>query len=376
MQKLDRSNTWPYLGRAWWAVAGALLLATFLPACSSPSEEPEAAARPTPLVVVETVEEGTWQDTVELTTELVPRAAVTVAAEIAGRIVALPVDHGDAVARGDVVARLEVSGAEAELAQAEARLASARANVQQAERDLERGRALANADGVISKDALERFELAREIGEAARREAEAAVAVASERMADTVVQAPFAGKVSERLVELGSWVSPGDPIVRIVDRQRLRAQAAAGQQDRVQLHLGAPVTVRADALPGATFAGQLRFLGQEADTATGTYMVEAEVPAAAASNGAELLPGMRGAMTIELATRRGLVIPRTAVLVTQGGAAVFVVEAGTARRRAVEVRTISPERSEVLTGLTAGDRLVVQGQHQLADGDAVEVREP
>ena len=77
-------------------------------------------------------------------------------------------------------------------------------------------------------------------------------------------------------------------------------------------------------------------------------------------------------MTAVLAIRSDLVIPRSAVLSTRAGASVFVVGGGVARRREVTVESVGPGEVAVGQGLSAGDLLVVQGQHRLADGDPVE----
>ncbi len=337
--------------------------------CAAPAHPAgeETAARP---VVTTTVAERTWHETIDLTAEIAPWAAVTVAAETSGRVLTLPVDHGDRVTAGDPVAHLDTANAQAEVYQARARRQSAEASLAQAQRDLDRGRTLDNG-GIISAGELDRLTVTLETAEAALQEAAAALTVADERLADTVVRAPFEGVVSERMVEIGSWVTPGSPVVRLVDRDRLKARASASQGDRVRLDVGAAVTVRADALSDTTFEGRIRFLGQEADLTTGTYLVEVEVPAAG-PNGALLLPGMQGVMTAVLAIRSDLVIPRSAVLSTRAGASVFVVEDGVARRREVTVESVGPGEVAVGQGLSAGDLLVVQGQHRLADGDAVE----
>ncbi|MEM9594606.1 MAG: efflux RND transporter periplasmic adaptor subunit [Acidobacteriota bacterium] len=377
MPKLRRPLPRPSSPPATGLATSVLLLAALLTGCGGgdSSAATAEAPPPTPLVATETVAEEAWRETVELSAELAPWAAVTVAAEAAGRVVELPIEHGDTVSAGQVVARLEAAGAEAELAQARARLASARASLTQAERDLERGRSLAGDDGILSADELDRLRLALDTGSAAAKEAEAAVAVAEERLADLVVRAPFDGVVSERSVELGSWVSPGGAVARIVDRRRIKVHAAASPEDRVRLRLDLPTSLHTEAFPDLDFAASLRFLGQESDPATGTYLVEAEVsPEAMSAAGRTLLPGMASSLRVDLAQHRGLVVPRTALVETTSGEVVFVVEDGVGRRRAVEVRPATPGKVEVLSGLAAGDELVVQGQHRLADGQGVEVK--
>ncbi|MEM1180471.1 MAG: efflux RND transporter periplasmic adaptor subunit [Acidobacteriota bacterium] len=337
---------------------------------AAPEAPGESVEVPTPLVAVASTEIESWRETVELSVELAPWAAVTVAAEVSGRVVDLRVDHGDRVREGDVLARLDSATAQAELEQAQARRRAASASWEQARRDLERGRSLAGENGILSKDELDRLELAVSTGEASALEAEAAVQVLEERLADMDVRAPFSGTVSERHAELGSWLGVGDPVLRLVDSRRLKARGSASQADRVRLDLDAAVEIRTDALGDRGFDGRLRYLGAEADAATGTYLVEAEV-AAAQGDGPRLLPGMRGSMVLEIESHRDVLLPRTALV----DGAVFVVQDGVAVRRAVESEAIGPGRVRVLGGVEAGELVVVQGQHRLADGVEVNVRE-
>jgi len=88
-------------------------------------------------------------------------------------------------------------------------------------------------------------------------------------------------------------------------------------------------------------------------------------------DGLRLLPGMRGSMTLVLATQQDLLLPRPALV----DGAVFVVQNDQASRRTIESEPIGPGRLRVLGGLEAGERVVVQGQHRLADGERVSVRE-
>ncbi|MEM6793132.1 MAG: efflux RND transporter periplasmic adaptor subunit [Acidobacteriota bacterium] len=363
---------WPRAPQTIWALLPILALTS---GCAKPEAEasPEDDAPIAQLVAVTQVDLEEWFETVELTAELVPWAAVTVAAEVAGRVIELPVDHGDRVRKGEAIARLDTSATEAEKAQAEARLQSARASLEQAQRDLTRGESLSDRDsGILSEDDLDRLRLAKSTGEAGVAEAEAALLRVEETLARMVIKAPFAGTVSERHAEVGSWLAPGTPVVRLVDSSRLKARGAANQIDRLRVGLEAPATVSTDALPGQEFAATLRYLGQEADPATGTYLVEAEVPAESAENPeARLLPGMRGSMTLELGRQSDLLVPRTALV----SGALFVIDGGTAVRVAVESEPIGPGRVRVLSGLEPGRQVVVQGQHRLRDGAAVEVRE-
>jgi membrane fusion protein (multidrug efflux system) len=326
-------------------------------------------------VVTAAAEEVALRDVVRLSAEVTPWASVTVAAEATGRVVELPVEVGDEVGAGALLARVDDEASRARLAESEARVAEAEATLEQAERDLERGRQLADTRD-ISQTELDRLALARDTA-AARLAADRASARLQRTMvADAETRAPFAGVVSERRVEIGSWISPGSPLVRLVDRRRLKIRGAASQRDRARLTPGLPASVRADALPDTVWQGSVRLLGQEADEATGTYLVEVTVDPPRAQTGERLLPGMQGSIEVEIGQRPALMIPRVALITTADGDGLFVVrdggEGGTVARF-LQPRTgvTSADRLEILEGLDAGDRVVVAGQHVLHDGDPV-----
>ncbi len=354
-------------------LAVALLCAV---ACSRPTADnpgnPEAAEETSSVrsVVTLPAREITLRDTVRLTAEVAAWAAVTVAAETTGRIVELPAEVGDEVARDQLVARIDDATVSARHSQAEAEVAQATAALAQAERDLERGRRLA-ATQDISEGDLDRLTLARDTADAQLAAARARARLSGESLADTVVRAPFAGVLSERPVEIGTWIAPGSPIVRLVDHRRVKVRGAASQQDRARLRTGLAAAVRVDALPGLTFAGHIRLLGQEADARTGTYLVEIAVEAPRAPSGERLLPGMQGSIVVEIGARPALVIPRSALITTAAGEGVFTAVDGVARFTSPETGEITKDQVEIVAGLAAGDEVVVIGQHVLEDGDPV-----
>ena len=358
-----------------------------LSACDDPGSttgvgDATAAAeetKPARTVVTELAAVVNLRRTVELTAEAAPWAAVTVAAEATGRIVELPVEAGDPVDAKTVLARIDDAKVRAELDQARAEVAQAEATLAQAERALERGRELATTRD-ISEDDLDRLTLAYDTAQPRLAAARARVTMKQQSLDGTVVRAPFAGVISERFVELGSWIATGSPLVRVVDQRRIKMIGAASQRDRARLRTGMPAEVRLEALPGVTFEGRVRLLGQEADQRTGTYRVEVAVDdprapfvdgSADGSAGDRLLPGLQGTLVVELGARQALTIPRSALFLGAGGEGVFTVRAGTARWVTPEVGTMSEDRAEILSGLEEGDPVVTLGQHMLHDGDPV-----
>lgn len=330
-------------------------------------------ATKTRMVVTAPVREIEFRDAVELSAEVTPWAAVEVAAEATGRVIELPVDVGDRVGKGTVVARIDGTILRAELARSEAELAQARATLVQAERDLARGEQLEETQD-ISIDDLDRLRLARDTAASQVAALEAMLDKTRQNVEDTEVKAPFAGVVSERLVEVGSWIAPGSTIVRLVDDRRLKVRGSASQRDRARIRPGLRAEVRVDALPGAVFEARVRLLGQEADPRTGSYLVEAQVDEPR-SAGKRLLPGMQGALSVELAARTTLMVPRAALLQTPAGEGLFVVRDGVATFVQPETGAVTADQIEILSQLEDGERVVTIGQHVLRDGDRVVIDE-
>lgn len=331
----------------------------------------EPASAPARTIVVAVARQIELRDTVELTAEIAPWSAVNVAAEATGRCVELPVEVGDTVAAGDVVARIDDASFRAELAHAEAEAAQAEANLAQAQRDLKRGQELEKTQD-ISIDDLDRLILAEDTTTAQLAALKASLTMKQQDLDDTVVVAPIGGVVSERFIEVGGWIGRGESILRLVEQNRLKVRGAASQRDRARIKPGLPAVVRVEALPDRTFAGRIRLLGQEADTNTGTYLIEGEVQPGR-SRGGRLLPGMQGSMTIELASRQALVVSKNALIETSEGKGLFVVHDEVVSFVSPETGAVTADQIEILGGLEAGDQVVVIGQHILRDGDKVRI---
>jgi RND family efflux transporter MFP subunit len=326
-------------------------------------------------VVTEPVAEMMLQTTIELSGEVRPWAAVTVVAEAAGRIVELWTEVGETVTAGQIVARLDDDRARARLEVARAEVARAEAGLTQARRDLTRGEQLAATNDISDVD-LESLHLAHDTVQAQLAAVKANLDLAEQALADSVVRAPFSGTVSARMVEIGSWISPGTPVIRLLDHSRVKIAGAASQRDRACLRTGLAAEIHAPALPEESFNGTIRLLGQEAEAATGTYLVELAVIDPTTPSGSRLLTGMQVSVIIAIGEHQTLAIPRQALVRTTSGDGVFIVNNGIAHFKAPELGEVHDLLVEIHSGLQPGDRIVISGQHILVDGCQVqELRE-
>ena len=160
-----------------------------------------------------------------------------VKARVAGELRDLTVREGDTVKAGQIIARVEPAEYHARLRQAQQLAESAKAQVDIARRAFDNNRSLVE-QGFISKTALDTSLASLAAAEASHRAAQAGMDVAAKALDDTVLRAPLAGLVSQRLAQPGEWVAPEARIVEIVDLSRLELEASLSATESMDLRLG------------------------------------------------------------------------------------------------------------------------------------------
>lgn len=330
-----------------------------------------------------------------------------VAAEVAGRVVATPVERGSAVATNAALIRIAAAEGEAQAveaqanaAQIEARLgvtagepfavervaevANARATLQLARSEFERARML-HEQQLLSQaefdqkraqtDSAERqYDVARN-GAAQQYQAllaaRARLTVAQKALADTTVRSPFDGVVGERFVSIGDYVTRGTKVASVMRVNPLRVELTVPEQYVSAVAIGRVVTFEVDAYPGETFTGHVRYVSPSVAADTRALTLEAVVPNA--SN--RLKPGFFATAQIEqAATVPAVLVPATAVRTVSGTARVFVVNADRAEERIVTAGQVIGEQIEIASGLKSGERVVASGVERLVDGIRVVAR--
>jgi RND family efflux transporter MFP subunit len=336
------------------AVPIALLL-VLAPGCGeSPATAPNG---PPPAVVqVVTAEARRLPRTLSAVGSLESPKAASIAAEIAGTVVALDVPEGKRVAVGHVLARLDDAAARAALTVEEARLQNARDRLARQEP--------LHAQGVASKQALDdaRAEL---------RAAEGAHQSARTLLDKHTIRTPYGGEVGLRQVNVGQYVAAGQPIVEISIIEGLELRFHLPQQDLVRVAVGQPVhgvVGRCD----ARFEAKVSAVDPRVDESTRMFGVQAAV----ANGTSDLHPGM--AVRLRLLVEEvpeAVLLPQEAV-VRQGTRYVVYAldEAGHAQPRPVELGDFYVDGVHVASGVAPGDRIVVGGQQKLQPGVPVEPR--
>lgn len=254
--------------------------------------------------------------------------------------------------RDSIISALEFQQYRTQRAQTQAQVGQAQAGVAQAQA------AVAAAQGGVSA------------AQAQLAQAQAAAQQASTSLRNTLVVAPFAGRVEQHYASRGEQLTPGRQVARVVAAGRLKIAANAPERYAGQIRVGDPVDISVAGQPAAT--GRVMFVAQAIDPATRTFRIEAEVGNAEGA----LKPAMAGRMNLRLGGADAvLVVPRSAVVRTADGPAVYVVaqtDSGrVAVRKPVTLGETSALQAVITDGVQAGDEVIVSGQTQVDTGTKV-----
>lgn len=300
------------------------------------------------------VERSELQETLVLDGVIEAVQQSTVSAQTSGKVMKLPFDVDDTVAAGDLIVELESSEQRARLNQARAGRGEAVASLQDARQQFERVEAV-HQRGLVSR---QEFDQARNNLAAARarvERAEAALEEAREQLSYTRIEAPYGGLLTERHVELGESVSPGQPLLSGLSLEQLRVVVDLPQQyaDLARRNRQAQVTL-ADGRVLET--GDMTFYPY-ANPSTHTFRLRLRLND---PNGA-LFPGMLVKVGVPVATREALWVPASSLVHRSELRAVFVMDdQGRPRLRQVRTGVERDGRLEILAGLSEGEAVVVE----------------
>lgn len=289
----------------------------------------------------------------EATIEAVRQA--TLAAQVPGRIMALEVDAGDSVRRGQLLARIDPSEASAALAAADARVAAAEADLVNARAEHQRARSLV-AKHFLSQSALDAARSRLDAAEAQVRAARASRGQAATVEGYTAISSPLDGLVAVRHIERGEMAQPGRALLTVYDPAAMRAVVDLPQQ-RLASFDGGPLSARVE-LPdsGRRLDATAVSVLPAADARTHTVRLRVELP----PGSRDLLPGSFARVHFFTGERSRVVLPAAAVLRRGELTAVYVAdgEGGFSLRQVRLGRAIGADGEiEVLAGLK-GDETV------------------
>lgn len=364
----------PFVVR-WCRVVPLLLPLLAAAGCSEAEGGPGGGrTRPPPLVEVAAVEVRDVPVTVSSPVELRPMQLADVGSKILGVLGAVLVERGDPVRRGQLVATVRPSDLPDQLDAERAALSQAKASRELAKISLERAKQLAPA-GLMSAQELEQATHAVASAEASEAVSKARLEALAVRLGETRILSPLDGVVLSRRLDPGVLVGPGTggAIVTVAQVDRLRVFVAVNEREAPAIRVGQDAVVHLDAFPGREFHGTVVRVSPAFDPSTRTLDAEIELP----NPDGELRIAMYGRAEIVLETHpRAVVVPVGAVVINAMGRYAFVVEGDRVRRRTVTTGVDGGDWLEVLSGISAGEAVVVTGADALSDGLPVRVARP
>jgi RND family efflux transporter MFP subunit len=364
-------------GRQAWALAafGVIALgglaATGAVTGSADGAAPEMAAeRPAQPVRVSVIGFAATERVARYTGTIRPRHEVVLGFRVPGKVVARLVEVGDAVTRGQVVARLDDTDARLEMELAAAEAEAARVDRQRAEADAARSRTLFH-EGHIAQAALDRAISGAAEAASRSERAERALTLAENRFGYAVLRADADGVVTAASVEPGQVVGAGQPVVSVAKTGALDVVFALPEQDRALLER---VVARAELWgdEGRSYRLKLRDVAPDVDPAGRTYRVRMAIEDAdaAASLGRTVTVMLDGGATAPVAA-----VPLAAVVDDGTGAAVWRVAGDRVERVAVEVASVTGEVAMIRGELAEGAVIVSLGAHKIDPARPVRVVE-
>jgi len=284
--------------------------------------------------------------------------SVLVRPEIVGRVVRFNFQEGQRVSRDQMLVQLDDVVARAELSQAEAALELARANAARAEDLFARGAGPARA---------------RDEAVAALRSAEASVVLSRARLDKTVLVAPFDGIAGLRLVSPGAFVNAGQDIVNLESIDPVKVDFRVPELFLPVLQVGQKLDLRLDTFPGQIFSGEVYAIDPAVDVGGRSVAIRARI---ANADGA-LRPGLFARVTLVVRELHdAITVPETAIVSLGGQVLVVKVVDGRAQPQPVRLGLRREGFVQVMDGLTPGDIVVTAGQMKLQPGAQVRIIPP
>jgi len=400
-----------------------LVFLLFIPGCEDKGSANIKEPDPEREVVVAPAQKGNLAETLSLTGTLMPAQEVKITSKIPGRVEKVLVEEGTLVKAGDVLIKLErkelalaveqakaaVATAEAGLAkvlagtrkekidQAEAALAQAKANAYICKITFERmanllkdrsiprtkyDEAKARCDAALAQyqSAQAQLEMAKigatkediDIARAQVRQARAALATARRQFQNTIITSPINGVVVHRNVEPGEVVSPPlmptKPLLDVVDMSRLKTVVNITENRTRSVRLDQEASITLDGFPGETFPGKVSRISPVVDPRSRTF--KAEILIKNPDN--RVKPGMFARVQLVLTKRTDVLkVPVEAVTEGEEGKFVFLAVNGVAKITPVTLGISDGVYVEVISGVNAGEEVIVQGNLGLEDGNRI-----
>ena len=312
-----------------------------------------------------------FEEIIELTGTVEALDDAVLSARTSGTVVSL-VPLGKSISAGYLAARLDAGLSDAGLLQAQAQLESAEANYLLAEDVFKRQEPL-YSDSIISALEFEQVRTQLNQARAQLNQAKGMVAQAEEQLAYSTVVAPFSGTIEEHFVEKGEQVSPGTPMVRIVNSRRLKIAAGVPERFAGDIELGSKARVSFSSYGMTPIDATVSFVGKAIRSDSRTFPIEIEI----ANTDGKLKPEMiANVHLVRNHFDEAIVVPQSAIVRDETGVSVFIVDRSGANPVAAKRDIVSGPsfggKVVIESGLDINDELIVAGMNDVSPGDMVQ----
>jgi membrane fusion protein (multidrug efflux system) len=340
-----------------WTLA-AVACAGTLAGCKPADAAGPVAPPPIQVVVVEARRQPIVE-TLTLPGTLAANEWVEIKAETDGTVATIHFQEGERVEKGRLLVQLDDTKPAAALAEAEANLQLSEANYARAKELF--------ADKLISRQEYDQAASALAVNQAT-------VDLRRRQLRDTRVYAPFAGVVGARQISPGQVITRNTTLTWLVDLDTVKVEVKVPEKYLGQLQVGKPLAFTVAAFAGEKFRGEVYFISPQIEESTRTALVKARIP----NPEGKLRGGMFASLDLTLQVRdAAIVIPEPAVMSNGDTFSVFVVDGdGLAQVRPIQVGLRLAGQAEVLQGLVAGEKVVVEGTQKLRPGAPVKLAPP
>lgn len=330
--------------------------------------------QPQTQVTVTTAKKGNIAEILSLSGTLIPFQEVEINSKILGKVQGVLVDMGSQVRVGDILIQLEQKEFALAVNQVEAALAKAKANLKISKTNFDRMNNLLK-DKAVSKMKYDDVKARLDIAQAQVWQAKAALALAKEQLQNATINCPIDGIVARKNVEVGEVVSPpmmpGKALLAVMDISRIKTMVNVSENRVKEVYIGQETIINVDGFPGEFLPGKVSKISPVADSRSGTFNVEVLM----SNPGSKLKPGMFARMQLVLAKRTDIVkVPLKAVIQVEKGEkdwVVFLATSSVARACEVKLGISDGVDVEVISGVTVGDKVIIQGNLGLKDGGRI-----
>lgn len=285
-----------------------------------------------------------------------PLKEVTLSFETGGQIENLTFAKGDAVTIGQTLAEINKD-------MVQAAHDEAKAGFELAELNFNRTKGLYEEQTSISQSEYDTAKLNYNMARARFDRTQS-------QLAKATIKSPINGVIVDKFIEEGELAAPGAPLTRILDISSVKIEVGIPENDIAFFQIGTPALLTFDAFPDEEFYGKIRFLSDRVDTRNRTIPAEIELPNPENKIKPEMIAKVR---LVKKEYDRALVIPRDAIVETENGKAVFVVENGIAHLNPVILGPSYEKDVLIRSGLAENEALIIVGQRDVVDSEEVRI---